>query len=779
MFIFFSGDDLISKKPSASGPQSVVKDVGLYLDQTPDDYTKALLLEDHWKPPSNYVYPFSISSKGVKRYLSKTHLEKHSWLVLSELKKGLFCKYCVLFAQEKAGHNKGVKLGKLVVCPLTKFKDLTGKDGDLQAHERSVYHRHCVEAAKEFLDTYKSPQKEVINQVSSQRLRQVTENRERLKPIINSIIFLGRQNIPLRGHRDDGPVNTETSVTNQGNFKALLKFRVDSGDKILEDHLKNSSSRATYISKTTQNILIECCGDEIRDEILRRIHEAKYWSVMFDETTDSSHRAQITLIVRYFWKDEIREDFIKFIDAYESAAALNGEEVRENKLNGKTLGEIVLQNMKDLGLDLKLCVGIGTDGASVMTSENAGSVKHIQKEAVNAKRLPCYNHALNNSISKSNKIQSIKNAIGIMKEVIHFYNQSSKRNAIMTTHLGGQLVSLCETRWVERHDAVILFYCSLPEIVDSFTEISEWEDSESSKRAVLYINSVTSTQFILSCACLIDILKTTLPLSKLLQKPSLDLNKASSAVQDTLTCLLERRQGCDEHFKDIYLEAKTTAEKLCVELKMPRIANKQRNRENHEATTVLEYYRRSMYIPLLDHVIADLQARFSKENLMCYDINLLLPTLITSDTNNERKEFHDRIQKVIGHYKDLLPNGTEAVADGEVGMWRAKWLREAEEGNKIPQNVIDVLKTCDEDIYPTVRNLLRILVTLPVSVASAERSFSSLNLVKSWLRTRMVQDRLNGLCLLYIHRDIEVNADTVLERYAKGGKRRLQLEIIV
>lgn len=44
-----------------------------------------------------------------------------------------------------------------------------------------------------------------MNQVNNQRLQQIEENRARLKPIIESIIFLGRQNIALRGHRDDGP----------------------------------------------------------------------------------------------------------------------------------------------------------------------------------------------------------------------------------------------------------------------------------------------------------------------------------------------------------------------------------------------------------------------------------------------------------------------------------------------------------------------------------------------------------------------------------------------
>ena len=42
-----------------------------------------------------------------------------------------------------------------------------------------------------------------------------------------------------------------------------------------------------------------------------------------------------------------------------------------------------------------------------------------------------------------------------------------------------------------------------------------------------------------------------------------------------------------------------------------------------------------------------------------------------------------------------------------------------------------------------------------VSVSSAERSFSTLRRVKSWLRTRMGEDRLIGLTLLNIHWNID------------------------
>ena len=67
-------------------------------------------------------------------------------------------------------------------------------------------------------------------------MKQVTENRERVNLILESIIFLGRQNIPLRGHRDDGSLNLDDMpLSNEENFRELLRYRAESGDLKLKE----------------------------------------------------------------------------------------------------------------------------------------------------------------------------------------------------------------------------------------------------------------------------------------------------------------------------------------------------------------------------------------------------------------------------------------------------------------------------------------------------------------------------------------------------------------
>ena len=67
-------------------------------------------------------------------------------------------------------------------------------------------------------------------------MKQVTENQERPKPILESIMSLGRQNIPLRGRWDDGSLNLDdVPLSNEGNFRELLRYRAESGDSKLKE----------------------------------------------------------------------------------------------------------------------------------------------------------------------------------------------------------------------------------------------------------------------------------------------------------------------------------------------------------------------------------------------------------------------------------------------------------------------------------------------------------------------------------------------------------------
>jgi hypothetical protein len=77
------------------------------------------------------------------------------------------------------------------------------------------------------------------------------------------------------------------------------------------------------------------------------------------------------------------------------------------------------------------------------------------------------------------------------------------------------------------------------------------------------------------------------------------------------------------------------------------------------------------------------------------------------------------------------------------------------------------------DCYPNASIAYRILFTIPVIVASAERSFSKLKLLKNYLRSTMSQEGLNGLATLCIEKRLldEININTIINDFASRNVR--------
>ena len=80
-------------------------------------------------------------------------------------------------------------------------------------------------------------------------------NREKLASVVKTILFLGRNNLPLRGHRDTGDLlvdKEESGRRQEGVFRDLLRFRVDAGDNQLADYTHGSSERTQLLQHNTK-----------------------------------------------------------------------------------------------------------------------------------------------------------------------------------------------------------------------------------------------------------------------------------------------------------------------------------------------------------------------------------------------------------------------------------------------------------------------------------------------------------------------------------------------
>lgn len=142
--------------------------------------------------------------------------------------------------------------------------------------------------------------------------------------------------------------------------------------------------------------------------------------------------------------------------------------------------------------------------------------------------------------------------------------------------------------------------------------------------------------------------------------------------------------------------------------------------------------------------------RFTKHNNVLQKIQNVLPTYVISLSANEINNTFDAI---------LIqwPNVTEAsdFVKTEALLWQQLCAVMEEK----PFISIDALNKCNKNIFPNIYKIMKVCATLPITVASAERSFSTLKNVKTYLRNSTGENQLNGLAALSIHRKFIVNPE--------------------
>ena len=129
----------------------------------------------------------------------------------------------------------------------------------------------------------------------------------------------------------------------------------------------------------------------------------------------------------------------------------------------------------------------------------------------------------------------------------------------------------------------------------------------------------------------------------------------------------------------------------------------------------------------------------------------------------------DDLAEVFEMYESILPGGRSAT-EAEFQLWKAKWASHSRHDNMMPSNAFDAYESCP-NFYPNIKLLLKILVTLPVTTASAERTFSMLRRLKSWMRSTMSEDRLTGLALMATAIDVTVSPDDVADKFLSLKRR--------
>ena len=764
--------EIVTEKTTCKNPnQTIVQteslderyDIGNFLSiSTKTEESVVTILEKIWQPSENYKFP--VNEGQHRRKFNYTWLKKFYWVAYSKKLNGAFCKYCVFFATQFAGQSSSQCLGALVSEPFRAWKKALER---FEHHETSKYHQFSVLRAENLKENLKK-NISIHGLLDTASVNSARKNREKLGPIIKTVMFCGRMGLPLRGHRDFGSLEFNSTIElqnnidrSEGNFRNLLKLRMDAGDQIIKNHLETAGANATYISWGIQNEILEICNKIIIKKLVTEVNAAKAFVVLADETTDVSNKEQLTLCVRYVHNNKLHEKFLQFVEI--------------KSLTGEALALSIIGSLEALGLNLKSLCGQGYDGAAAMSGHIKGAQKIISDKFPAATYVHCAAHNLNLCLSGSSNVVEIRNSLGVIEKCYAFFNTPKRENVLIDKineltpdSKKHGLKKLCPTRWVERHDAVLVMEELYTPVCAALEEIENWADRATSSEASLLGASLKTAKFTISLLCLKTVFAYTLPLSKFLQKIDLNLCSALDLAKTVTDQLKEMRINIDVIFSTIFTEAESLLKQYDVDIKIPRLPARQTQRLVVSDSTTSDYFKITIFIPFLDSLITNLDERFLKYKDIIKLFTVLFPCF---------EKIEENIQAFLNLHKFYNTKNffetfsNDALLTAEFRLWNEKYKNRT---TKLDASQLYV--DCNEIVFPNIKKLLQIFITLPVTTATSERSFSDLKYLKSYLRNTTSQNRLNGMAMLYINKDFSLSCEEVLDEMAKPiYKRRLNL----
>ena len=146
-------------------------------------------------------------------------------------------------------------------------------------------------------------------------------------------------------------------------------------------------------------------------------------------------------------------------------------------------------------------------------------------------------HALNVCASQSMKMQLITSCLDVVGQLANFFNSSAKRQNLLDAIVAKKddndaktstFRKLCETCFVERHDAVLTALYLLPQV--ALEKMSECESREARTAASALAHSINKFQIIFTLHAVAKMSSMIIGLSRSLQKPGIDIIEALTDV---------------------------------------------------------------------------------------------------------------------------------------------------------------------------------------------------------------------------------------------------------
>lgn len=676
------------------------------------------------------------------RKLANGEKVRRNWLTYSKQKDAVYCFCCKLFSRKSSklnteGQNDWVNISAI-----------------LKSHETSPDHGKHLIAWKELELRLKTGK--TIDQ-TEMALLHAEQNRWRevLTRLITIIQSLAERNLALRGSVDT------LNNPNNGNFlkevELLAKF-----DPVLKEHVRRITAgekHTTYLGKSIQNELIASISGKILSTMVTEIKQSKYFAIILDCTPDISHQEQMSVVVRIvtLTPPEIKEHILGFLPAPDAT--------------GLGLSSLILIKLEELGIRFQDCRGQSYDNGSNMKGKNKGVQARLIEKNCRALYVPCGTHTLNLMVADSAKQSTDAiSFFGVVQKLYTLFSAAPQRWAILKQHVNITLKSWSETRWESRIKSIEPLRYQTDKVREALTEVREKANDPAARiEAQSLAEEIGSFRFQICTVVWFDILSKINITSKLLQSPKMQLDVAVDLIDKTKTSLKQYR------FTG-FSDAQTTAREVCenmnveAELKQKRLRNTKKQfsyeARDETVTDALKRMEMTFFNVVVDTAIQSLEDRFTSLRDVRDKFGVLL-------------SFSDMDDKALREHCELLGNTLTEGGESDLD-WRelATEIQSLPNLPKTSMTTFELLTFIHQNeltgFYPNLWVALRIACTLPVTVASAERSFSKLKLIKTYLRSSMSEECLSGLAVISINHQIgsQISYDDVINDFASQKARR-------
>ncbi|KAL7604442.1 hypothetical protein Lser_V15G20053 [Lactuca serriola] len=442
----------------------------------------------------------------------------------------------------------------------------------------------------------------------------------------------------------------------------------------------------------------------------------------------------------------------------------------------------VLQNaLKSLDLNINCIRGQGYDNGANMKGKHQGVQKRLLDINSRAFYMPCGCHSLNLVLcDMANSCHKAKTFFGTCQTIYNVFSSSTHRWSVLLDHVDElTLKSLSTTRWESHIESVKAIKTQLFQIKEALTKLAQVSDDGKVCRDAesLVDGEFSNFEFILSLVIWHEILFRINLVSKKLQSKDMILDVAIKNLEGLVNYFEKYREN---GFDTAINEAKNIAENIGVEPKFPikRVYSRKKQFDEvpnteREQQSSQEKFRTDYFIVIVDMALTQLRSRFEQMQHFESIFGFLF------DDSKLKSLLDDELKKCCKKLETSLTNGEELDIDGkdlfiELQVLQEMLPDEAYKG-ELPWTAIQIMEFAKEmDMFPNVLVAYKILLTVPVTVASAERSFSKLKLLKSYLRSTMTQERLNGLAILSIESQFlrSVDYDKIIDVFASKNARR-------